>query len=96
MILPSEAQLCDLDLHEVHVKTTEMSLLAEFSLYQKMLEKRPHLKLKNNATSFSDIFQSERAARIMLGPIVMLRKKAASFKLIPANVISKPTTYDGS
>ena len=25
-----------------------------------MLENRPHLKLKNNATSFSDIFQSEQ------------------------------------
>ena len=25
MILPSEAQLCDLDLHEVHVKTREMA-----------------------------------------------------------------------
>ena len=25
MILPSEAQPCDLDLHEVHVKTTEMA-----------------------------------------------------------------------
>ena len=73
-----------------------------------MLENRPLLKFKNNATSFSDIFQSEQnwathgvfvdicAARIMLGPIVMLSKKAASFKLIPANVISKPTTYDAS
>ena len=69
-----------------------------------MLENRPILKFKNIATSFSDIFQSEQnwathavfVARIMLGPIVMLSKKAASFKLIPADVISKPTTYDAS
>ncbi len=42
------------------------------------------------------VFVDICAARIMLGPIVMLSKKAASFKLIPANVISKPTTYDAS
>ena len=58
MILPSEAQPYDLDLHEVHVKTTERSLLTELCLYKKMLENRP-LKLKNNANSFSDIFHSE-------------------------------------
>ena len=62
--------------------------------------------IENNASSFSDIFQSEQnwatygvfvdicAARIMLGPIVS--KKAVSFKLIPANVMPKPTTYDAS
>ena len=56
-----------------------------------MLENRPLLKFKNIATSFSDIFQFEQnwathgvfvdicAARIMLGPIVMMSKKAASF-----------------
>ena len=53
MIFPSEAQPCDLDLHEVHVKMTETSELNEFCLYQKMLENRPSLKSKNNATSFS-------------------------------------------
>ena len=69
-----------------------------------MLENRPLLKFKNNATSFSDIFKSEQnwatygvfvdiyAARIMLGPSVMVSKKAASFKLIPANVMPEPTT----
>ena len=54
MILPSEAQPCDLVLHEVRLKTMEMAYLAEFCLYQKKT-----FKLKNNATSFSDIFQSE-------------------------------------
>ena len=75
-------------LHEVCVKTTEMALLAQFRLYQKMLENRPHLKLKNNAISFFDIFQSEQnwasyivfvktgAARTMLGPIVMAQQGA--------------------
>ena len=59
MILPSEAHQCDLVLHEVCVKTTEMAYLAQFCLYQKMLENRPPLKLKINATSLPDIFQSE-------------------------------------
>jgi len=36
---------------------TKMAWLAEFCLYQKMLENWPPLELKNNATS--DIFQSE-------------------------------------
>ena len=73
-----------------------------------MLENRPLLKFKIIATSFSDIFQSKLnwatygvfvdicAARIMLGPIVMLSNKAAFFKLIPANGMPKPTTYDAS
>ena len=36
------------------------------------------------------------AARILLGLIVMMSKKAASFKLIPDNVMPEPTTYDAS
>ena len=85
-------------------KTTKIAQLAQFCSYQKMLENRPVLEFKNNDTSLSDIFQSAQnwanysvfvdiyAARIMLGPIVMLSKKGASFKLIPANVIPQPTT----
>ena len=45
--------------YSVDVKTTEMLYLVQYCFYQKLSKNKVPLKLKNKATSLSDIFWSE-------------------------------------